>query len=156
MAKKKPKTNQNNLASNRKARHTYTILDKIEAGISLVGTEVKALREGRANMTDGWVDLENSVPMLKDLHIGHYSHGNQMNHGETRPRNLLLNKREILRLKQACEQKGMTIVPLEMYFKKNWVKVMIGIAKGKQAHDKRDSTKKRDAQRQIQRALKRN
>lgn len=106
-------------------------------------------------MTDGWVDLDNDVPMLRDMHIGHYSHGNQMNHSETRSRHLLLNKREILKLRRSCDQKGMTIVPLDIYFKKNWIKISIGIAKGKQAHDKRESSKKRDAQRQMQKALKR-
>jgi SsrA-binding protein len=140
---------------NRKARHNYEISTKFEAGISLLGSEVKALREGRCNLGEGWVDLDTGEAILKDVHIGHYKHANIQNHEETRERRLLLQKPELKKLYQAVTQKGMAVVPLKIYFAKNGlIKVEIAIGKGKKLHDKREAGKKRDAERQMQRALK--
>ena len=143
------------LVKNKKAFHDYEILDSLEAGISLVGTEVKSLRAGKANLTDGWVDIDENVEaIMHDIHISHYSHGNIMNHDEKRPRKLLINKKEIIKLSQKIYSKGLTLVPLKLYFKGRYIKVEIGLAKGKKQHDKREASKKKDANRQIERALK--
>jgi len=143
------------LVTNRKASHDYELMDRLEAGISLVGTEVKALRAGKANLTDGWVDVEQGEAILRDISIGHYSHGNQMNHQETRPRKLLLKKREIKKLQQKINEKGLTVIPIKLYFKEQFIKVEIALAKGKKLHDKRESEKTRDANREIHRAIRR-
>jgi SsrA-binding protein len=143
------------IASNRKAYHEYTIGESWEAGIALTGTEVKSLRAGKCNLTDGWVDIDGFTATLRDVHIGHYSHGNIMNHDEKRPRQLLLNKKEISKIQRAIEAQGMTCVSTKIYLRGQRVKVEIAIAKGKKLHDKRDSSKERDANRSIQRAMKR-
>lgn len=143
------------LASNKKAFHNYQITDRWEAGIVLQGTEVKSLRGGKANLTDGWVDFINDEAILMDVHISHYSHGNVMNHEETRPRKLLLSHKEIVRLQNLVAEKGFAILPLKIYFKDRWIKVEIGLGKGKKLHDKRESKKEKDAQRAIARAMKR-
>ena len=142
------------LISNRKAYHDYHIGDKIEAGIALVGTEVKSLRASKANLTDGWVEIGDHGIFLCDIFINHYSHGNIQNHEETRKRPLLLNKREIVKLQRAIEEKGMTIVPTKIYLKGRHIKVEIAPAKGKKNYDKRESQKKKDADRDIQRVMK--
>lgn len=144
------------IASNKKAYHEYNIGDKYEAGIALQGTEVKALRDGRCNLSDGWVDLSNAEAILREVHIGHYSHGNIMNHMERRARRLLLNAAEIKKLERAISEKGFTLVPLKIYFKGRYVKLEIGLGKGKKAHDKRESSKEKDAKREIHRAMKGN
>ena len=142
------------LVSNKKAFHDYEILEKFEAGISLVGTEVKSLRAGKANLTDGWVDITNDVEaILNDISISHYSHGNIMNHDEKRARKLLMNKKEIIKLSHKVHSKGLTIVPLKIYFKGRYIKVEVGLGRGKKLHDKRESAKKKDANLQIQRAI---
>ncbi|MDA9951263.1 SsrA-binding protein SmpB [Oligoflexaceae bacterium] len=141
------------LVSNRKAFHDYMIGDKFEAGLSLTGTEIKSLRQGKANLTDGWVELTDSGPYLKDIHISHYSHGNLQNHDETRPRPLLLSKIEISKIRQKMEQKGFTVVPLKIYMKNRWAKCEIALAKGKKQYDKRESDKKKQADRDISRAM---
>lgn len=143
------------IASNRRAYHDYTIGESWEAGIALTGTEVKSLRAGKCNLTDGWVDINGFIAILRDVHIGHYSHGNIMNHVETRPRQLLLNKKEIAKIQRGIEAEGMTCVATKIYFRGQRVKVEIALAKGKKLHDKRDSSKEKDANRAIQRALKR-
>jgi len=143
------------LAGNRKAFHNFEITEKFEAGIVLLGTEVKALRDAKANLSDGWVDFVNGEPIMKEVHIGHYSHGNRMNHEEKRERKLLLNKREIARLSRETEERGFTIVPLQIYFKGRYIKVEIGVARGKKLHDKRESKKKQEADRSMARAMKR-
>jgi SsrA-binding protein len=139
---------------NKKARHNYEISTKFEAGISLLGSEVKALREGRCNLGEGWVDLDTGDAILKDVHIGHYAHANIQNHNETRERRLL-QKPELKKLSTAITQKGMAVVPIKIYFNKDGrVKLEIAIGKGKKLHDKREASKKRDARRQMDRALK--
>jgi SsrA-binding protein len=146
----------NIISSNRKAFHEYTIMDKYEAGIALVGTEVKSARAGKVNLSDGWVHIDaNDEAFLMDAHISKYTHGNLMNHEETRPRKLLMNRKEIIKLTQKIEEKGLTVVPLKMYFKDSWIKLEIGVAKGKKAHDKRDAAKEREANRSIQRTMRR-
>lgn len=143
------------IASNRKAYHEYTVGESWEAGIALTGTEVKSLRAGKCNLTDGWVDIDGFTAMLRDVHISHYTHGNIMNHEEKRPRQLLLNKKEISKIQRAIEAQGMTCVATKIYLRGQRVKVEIAVAKGKKLHDKRDSSKERDANRAIQRAMKR-
>ncbi len=143
------------LVKNRKAFHDYEILDSFEAGVALVGTEVKSLRAGKANLTDGWVDIDNNIEAtLHDIHISHYSHGNIMNHNEKRPRKLLIHKKEVIKLSLKVHSKGLTLIPLKVYFKGRYIKFEIGLAKGKKLHDKRESSKKKDANRQIERAIK--
>ncbi len=142
------------IASNKKAFHEYTIGDKYEAGLSLQGTEVKALRDGRVNLSDGWVDLSEHEAILREVHIGHYSHGNIMNHMERRPRRLLLHANEIAKLGRAVKEKGFSLVPLKIYFKGSYIKIEIGLGKGKKSHDKREASKEKDAKREIHRVMK--
>ncbi len=141
------------IARNRRARHDYEILDTWETGIVLAGTEVKALREGKANLTDAFGVIKEGEVFLLNLHIGAYGQANQFNHEPTRTRKLLLHKREIRRMIGAVERQGLTLVPLELYFKGGRVKARLALARGKQQHDKRDDLKKKDAQREIARAL---
>ena len=144
------------LSSNRKAFHEYVITDKLEAGIVLTGTEVKSAREGRINLSDGWVDIDDQgEAWLREVQISLYSHGSYMNHEEKRSRKLLLNRAEITRLAAKIQEKGLTVVPLQMYFKDDFIKVEVAVAKGKKLHDKRDSAKTKEAGREIARAMKR-
>jgi len=143
------------IASNRRAYHDYSIGESWEAGIALQGTEVKSLRAGKCNLTDGWVDIDEFVATLRDVHISHYSHGNIMNHDEKRPRQLLLKKKEIAKIQRAIEAEGMTCVATKIYLRGQRVKVEIALAKGKKLHDKRESSREREANRSMQRALKR-
>jgi SsrA-binding protein len=140
------------IASNRKARHDYTILDTYEAGISLVGTEVKSLRLGRASLTDAFATVDNGEVWLRNLHIPEYVQGTWTNHTPRRTRKLLLHKGEILRLIGKTKEGGLSLVPLSMYFKDGKVKVELALAKGKKSYDKRQDLAKRDAQREIARA----
>lgn len=143
------------ISKNKKAFHNFDIGDSFEAGIELVGTEVKALRGGKVNLGDGWIDInQNQEAVLKEAQIGHYSHGNIMNHEERRPRRLLLHRREIDKLERAVTEKGLSIVPLKIYFKGRYIKLEIALGKGKKAYDKRESSKKKDANKEIQRAMK--
>ena len=142
------------ISKNRKAFHNFEIGDSFEAGIALLGTEVKALRAAKINMTDGWIDISDGQAWLKDTHIGHYDFGNRQNHDETRPRRLLLKKAEIARLNRSIAEKGFSVIPIKIYFKKSYIKVEIALGKGKKLHDKRDSSKKKDAQREMARAVK--
>ncbi|MFW7379381.1 MAG: SsrA-binding protein SmpB [Oligoflexus sp.] len=143
------------ISKNKKAFHNYEIGDSMEAGIELLGTEVKALRAAKVNLGDGWVDIvNNSEAYLREVHIGHYSHGNIMNHEERRDRRLLLHKREIHKLIRAIDEKGYSVVPLKIYFKGRYIKIEIALGKGKKSYDKRESSKKKDANREISRALK--
>lgn len=144
------------LISNKKANFEYQILEKFEAGIELQGTEVKSLREGKGNLKESWVGIDNGEVYLKQAHISHYTFGNAMNHEETRPRKLLLHRKEILKLEKAVEAKGLTLVPLHVYLRGQLVKVEIALGKGKKLHDKRESAKEKDANRQIERAMKHN
>jgi len=141
------------IARNKRARHDYAILDTWETGIVLTGTEVKALREGKANLTDSFGVIKDGEVFLLNLHIGSYGLGNSFNHEPTRTRKLLMHRREIRRMIGAVERQGLTLVPLDLYFKGGKVKATLALVKGKQQHDKREDLKKKDAQREIARAL---
>lgn len=143
------------IASNKRAYHEYSVGETWEAGIALTGTEVKSLRAGKCNLTDGWVNINDWVVTLHDVHISPYSHGNIMNHFDKRPRILLLNKKEIAKIGRGIEAQGMTCVATKIYFRGQRVKVEIALAKGKKLHDKRDTAKSKDADRAMERALKR-
>jgi len=139
---------------NRKARHEFHILESFEAGIALTGTEVKSLRANKANLQDSFARVENSELILYNMHISHYEQGNQFNHEPKRPRKLLMHKQEIMRLLGKTQEKGLTMVPLKVYFTRGKAKVELGLAKGKKVHDKREAIKERDAKREMERAMK--
>jgi SsrA-binding protein len=141
------------ISTNRKAFFNYEVLDRAEAGISLVGTEVKSIREGGLHFRDAFVDFRGGELWVVGLRIGPYSHGNQSNHLEGRDRKLLLHKREILKLGGKATGKGFTIIPLRAYFKGGRVKIEIGLARGKKSHDKRDSIKQKDIERETRQAV---
>jgi len=141
------------IAQNRKARHDYLIEDTYEAGLMLVGTEVKSCREGKVTLTDAYATVKSGEAWLLQAHIAPYSHGNRENHDPLRPRKLLLHRFEIEKLHAALTQDGRTLVPLRLYFKHGLAKAEIAVARGKRAYDKRQTVAKRDAQRQIQREL---
>jgi SsrA-binding protein len=140
------------IASNRKARHDYTILDTYEAGVVLVGTEVKSLRLGRASLADAFATVDDGEVWLRGLHIPEYDRGTWTNHEPRRTRKLLLHKSEILKLIGKTKESGLSLVPLAMYFKDGKVKLELGLARGKKAYDKRQALAKRDADREISRA----
>ena len=141
------------VASNRKARHDYAILDTYEAGLALTGTEVKSLRAGRASLVDAFAQERNGEFYLHGMHIPEYDQGTWTNHEPRRTRKLLLNRIEIDRLIGKVRESGLTLVPLQLYFSDGWAKVEIGLARGKRAYDKRQDLAKRDAQREIARAV---
>ena len=141
------------LATNRKAFFNYHILDRAEAGVVLRGTEVKAIREGGLHFRDSYVEYKGGELFLVGASVSPYSHGNQLNHPEGRSRKLLLHKREILKLGGKATEKGLTIVPLRAYFKNGRVKLEIGLARGKQVHDKRESIKRKDIERETRQAV---
>jgi SsrA-binding protein len=141
------------LATNRKAFFNYEILDRAEAGISLVGSEVKSVRDGGLNFRDSYVEYRGGELFLIGCYIGPYSHANMQNHPEDRVRKLLLHKREILKLGGKVTEKGFTLVPLKAYFKNGRVKVEIGLARGKRSHDKRESIKRKDIERDTRQAV---
>lgn len=143
------------VAANKKAYHDYTILETYEAGISLVGTEVKSLREGQANLKESYVLVKEGEAVLLNCHISPYSHGNINNHDPLRTRKLLLHKKEIEKLFGRIREAGLTVVPLKIYFSKGKAKLEIGLAKGKRQYEKRETIKKKEADREIQRHLKR-
>ena len=142
------------LATNRKALRDYFINDRFEAGIELVGTEVKSLREGRANLKESYCRVRNSELWLIDCHISPYHHGTANNHDPVRPRKLLLHRREINKLIGATAEKGFTIVPLRFYLKGPYIKIEIATAKGKQYYDKRETKRRKDIDRETERAMK--
>lgn len=142
------------LAVNRKARHEYFVLETVEAGIELVGTEVKSIRLGAANLKESWVDFKDGEAFLLGMHISPYEKGNIFNRDPLRKRKLLLHKREIVKMQKERKTEGVTIVPLSLYFKGSHVKVELGICKGKKLYDKRASAAEKDAKRAIQRAVK--
>ena len=141
------------ITQNRKARHDYLIEDTIEAGLALVGTEVRSCREGKANLTDAYASVQAGEIWLMQCHINPYSHGNRANHDPLRPRKLLLHRGEIERLKAAVTQDGRTLVPLRLYFKHGLAKAEIAVARGKKTYDKRQAIAKRDADRSMQREM---
>ena len=142
------------IAENRKAFHDYHIVDKWEAGIVLLGTEVKAIREGRVNLRDSFARVDRGEVWMENVHISPYSHRGYADHAERRARKLLLNRHEIRKLVGQVAEKGMTLVPLELYLKKGRVKVLLGLAKGKQEHDKRETIRKREVDRETRAAVK--
>ncbi|HIQ90635.1 MAG TPA: SsrA-binding protein SmpB [Candidatus Coprosoma intestinipullorum] len=139
---------------NRKARFNYQILEVIEAGIVLTGTEIKSLKQGKANIKDAYATYKNGEIFLINMHISSYDNGNRFNHDETRTRKLLLHKGEILKLRDKINIQGLTLVPLEVYLKQGLAKVSLGVAKGKKVYDKREDIKKRDIERSIRAKLK--
>ena len=142
------------VSTNRKAYHDYFIEETYEAGITLLGTEVKSLREGKANLKDSYALIKGNEIFLLNCHISPYSHGNIQNHDPLRTRKLLLHRKEINKLWGKLTQKGLTLIPLKIYFKKGKAKVEIGLAKGKRKYEKRESIKEKEAKREIQRHLK--
>ena len=142
------------IADNRKAFHDFHILDTLEAGLALLGTEVKSIREGRVNLRDSYARVENGEVFLYNVHISPYSHRGYADHDPLRRRKLLLKKQEIRKLIGKTVERGMTLVPVRMYFKNNRVKVAISLAKGKQAHDKREAIRARETDRETRAALK--
>jgi SsrA-binding protein len=141
------------IVDNRRARHEYHLSDRVEAGVVLVGTEVKALREGKATLQQAYAEVRDGEAWLLGLHIPEYGQGNRANHDPDRPRKLLLHRREIDRLYGQVRQKGFTLVPTRLYFKDGRVKAEIALARGKEVRDKRRSIAERDARRQIEREL---
>ncbi len=142
------------ISENRKAHHDYHLLETFEAGIALLGTEVKAIREGRVNLRDSFGRVENGEIFVHNIHISAYSHTGYARHDEIRPRKLLLHKSEIRKLIGKVVERGMTLVPVRMYFKNNRVKVAISLAKGKKEHDRRETVKRREADRETRAAMK--
>jgi len=142
------------IADNRKARHDYFVIETIECGIELVGTEVKSVRAGGVNLKDSWCSIDDGEMFVKQMHISPYEQGNIFNKDPLRVRRLLLHKREIMRLYGVVKQQGLTLIPLSLYFKGSRVKMALGLCKGKQLHDKRDDMAKKAASREIERALK--
>lgn len=149
-----PKGTGNLIAQNKKARHDYSIIDTVEAGMVLKGTEIKAIRNGRINIKDGFARISNGEVFLHNVHISPYEQGNQFNHDPLRTRKLLLHKKQIVKLIGEVKTTGTTLVPLKVYIKDGYAKVLIGVAKGKKKYDKREDIKKRDAKREIDRSLK--
>ena len=139
---------------NRKARHEYEVLEKQEAGIVLTGTEVKSLRAGKANLQDAFARFDRGELWLYNLHISPYEQGNRFNHDPLRPRKLLLQKRELRKLVGQVEQQGLTLVPLDIYFRRGIAKATVALVRGKKLHDKRQDLRKRDAEREMERAYK--
>lgn len=152
MAQEKP--GKKVIAQNREARHEYFVIEALETGVELVGTEVKSLRAGGVNLKDSWADIDDGEIILKGMHISPYEQGNIFNKDPMRPRRLLMHKREILRLYGLVKKDGYALIPLSVYLKRSRVKISIGLCKGKKLHDKRESIARRDAQREIDRTMK--
>jgi len=134
---------------NREAKFNYFILEEYECGISLVGTELKSLRNGKANIKDSYATIRNNELYLLNMHISAYKEGNIFNHEERRTRKLLMHKHEIIKIANRLNQEGLTLVPLKVYFKKNKVKILLGLCKGKKLYDKRETIKQRDLQKEA-------
>ena len=145
-----PKT----IAQNRKAFHDYFVEEKVECGIALFGTEVKSIRQGKVNLKESWAQIRKGEVWVEGMHISPYEQGNIFNRDPMRPKKLLLHRNEIRKLDGQVMKLGFTLIPLEMYLKDGRVKVMLGLCKGKQLHDKRDSIARKDSDREIRRALK--
>ncbi len=142
------------ICQNKKARHEYHLEDRFEAGLVLLGTEVKALRDGRGNLVDSFAEFENGEAYLYNCHINHYSPAHQFNHHPTRKRKLLMHKSEISRLIGKTRERGTSLIPLKMYFLRGRVKVELALAQGKKLHDKRETLKRKEAEREMSRAIK--
>jgi SsrA-binding protein len=154
MAKTEREEAQKNIAENRKAFHDYHILETFEAGMALVGTEVKSIREGNVNLRDSFARVESGEIWIYNVHINPYSHRGYSDHEPTRRRKLLLRKAEIRKLIGKTVEKGMTLVPTRLYFRNGYVKVAISLAKGKKEHDKRETIKRRETDRETRAAMK--
>ena len=139
---------------NKKALYDYTIEDTYEAGIVLMGTEIKSIRDGRANLKDSYAIIKNGECFLLNMHISHYDKAHQFNHDESRTRKLLLHKSEIYKIRDKININGYSLIPIKLYFKKNMAKIMLGIGKGKKTYDKRESIKQKDITREIAKNLK--
>ena len=148
------KQNFKTIAENRKARHEYFVIESMEAGIELTGTEVKSLRQGQVNLKDSWCSIDRSEIFIKGMHISPYEKGNIFNRDPIRVRKLLIHKKEINRLLGKVKQDGLTLIPLSIYFKGSIAKIQLGLCKGKKLYDKREDAAKKDAKRQIERAVK--
>jgi len=140
------------VATNRRARHEYEILETLEAGLVLRGTEVKSLRDGQVNFKDSYATVRNGEAWLRGCHISPYSHGTDANHEPERDRKLLLHKREITRIVGKTAEKGLTVVPLKLYFKGGRIKIELGLARGKKLHDKRATLRERETRREMEKA----
>ncbi|WP_139492699.1 SsrA-binding protein SmpB [Brevibacillus dissolubilis] len=149
----KTKTGTKPVASNRKARHDYHIEEVYETGIELTGTEIKSVRAGKVQLKDSFARIENGEMMLHNVHISPYEQGNRFNHEPERKRRLLMRRLEILKLNQQVREKGLSLVPLSMYLKGGWCKVELALVRGKKNYDKRDDLKKKEAAREVERAL---
>jgi len=143
------------IATNRRARHEYTIEEVVEAGLVLTGTEVKSLRAGRANLADGYAEITDSEAWLHGVHIPEYTKGTWTNHEPRRTRKLLLHRKEIDKLASSIRERGLTLIPLSLYFRDGKVKIELGLARGKRTYDKRHELAKRDAAREVERELRR-
>jgi SsrA-binding protein len=150
------KKERRNVCQNRRARFEYELTDFVEAGVMLLGSEVKSLRAGKANLEDAYVGFDSQArPFLYNAHIAPYEQANRLNHDPLRPRPLLLNEAEIQKLRQRVREKGLTIVPIQMYFHGPWVKLEIAVGRGKKLHDKRQTLREREDRREAQRAVRR-
>lgn len=149
-----PKGEGQLIAQNKKARHDYFIEETFEAGMVLQGTEIKAIRRGRINLKDSYAQVRHGEMYVYNMHISHYEEGNRFNHDPLRERKLLLHKKQIAQLLGVSKEKGVTIIPLKLYIKDGYAKLLIGIGRGKKNYDKRHTLKQQDAKRQIERALK--
>lgn len=141
------------IAQNRKARHDFFIEDTVEAGIALIGTEVKSLRQGRANLSDAYAEISGGEVLLQNAHIAQYEPASRFNHDPLRPRRLLLHKREIRKLQTKVAERGYTLVPLSLYFRDGRAKVDLALAKGRKAYDKREAIRDRDVRRDMERSV---
>lgn len=155
MSDKKSGNNDKSIAKNRRAGYEYEFVEKYEAGMVLTGTEVKSLREGNVNLVDSYVDIKNGEAWLRSLYIAPFKFGNINNHEPTRPRKLLLHRREIEQISRGLEAKGLTVVPLELLFQRGKAKCRIALARGKKMHDKRASIQEKDTKRELAREVKR-
>ncbi len=144
---------QKTVAENRKARHDYFILESLEAGIALTGTEVKSMRAGRVNLKDSYIFIQNNEAFIEGMHVSPYEQGNRFNVDPLRKRKLLLHKKEILKLRAKTQEQGLSIVPLKLYFNGDKIKVEIAIVRGKKLYDKRATEAKKSAEREIHRVL---
>ncbi len=155
MPERKASEGERDVAVNRRAYHDFFIDEKYEAGVMLTGPEVKSVRNGRANLRDGFVRIDNGEAWLENVHISPYVQANVLNQEPLRPRKLLLHRKEISSLIGKVKQKGYTLIPLRLYFTRNHAKVEVGLARGKRQYDKREATAARDAKREIERAMRR-
>ncbi|MEQ7219859.1 SsrA-binding protein SmpB [Vagococcus fluvialis] len=150
----KEREDGNLIAQNRKARHDYTVIETIEAGMVLKGTEIKAIRNRRVNLKDGYVRVRDGEAYLVNVHISPYEQGNLFNHDPLRTRKLLMHKKQIAKLTAETKNTGVTLIPLKLYIKNGFAKVLVGVAKGKKQYDKRQDLKQKDINREINRTLK--